>query len=480
MMRIASLPTVLKHVLSVCFVKSFDCFAAFLKANWRRPVNSPFLECAAQLGNKVLGAGRYVFLSSVRHNIILWKNPYIQFMKQELPFAVALLATGCLLWLAQSSPDRPEVSGGNMQVSEHFHPDSEARSSVTDSIEPRQQAAASFHTEGDGISRSRPLELVGYQEELKEEKKPARAGNHFVEQARKNHQLRPYVHAVSNSQSVRLLTETSRQLSATKPFGSSIRLTGSMFGRVVSATGNYFQMGQGTGKSRMEMKFGSGPDAPTVFQLCDGRFVYKLQIEGSEQSFEFIDLHKVKNTTGEQLQNAMPTGWVASGGIASLFQQLALTFNFGNIETIDETSIALRGSWEESAFRRITTEPALPPKPKVDWNQAPAQIPHGVKIVLRKHEVGVIDSNNADRASYFPQQITFLRFETDDSGQLVPTPTVVLEMSTPQALSKISDRFFVIDSPDLESVDISEQYIARIKQFKQTLQAEAATETLER
>ena len=58
----------------------------------------------------------YVVVSSARHNTILWKNPHIRFMKQELPLAVALLAAGSLLWLTQLA--EPANSSGPVLASE--------------------------------------------------------------------------------------------------------------------------------------------------------------------------------------------------------------------------------------------------------------------------------------------------------------------------------------------------------------------------
>jgi hypothetical protein len=390
-------------------------------------------------------------------------------MKQELPFAVALLAAGCLLWFSQSpesaksqplaSVDSAESINGQPSTAGNATVDSEFNSSKV--VQATFLDDDSNQDQGSANSEKAQEILTGFRDPT------------------------AFIHEKSNAQSLEVLANTAIRIADSQPLSSSIQVTGNMFDEVVSATGTYYQMGQGTSKSRMELNFGMLPNSPRVFQLCDGRFVYKIQSEGDQRTFEFVDLMKIRESSGETGVGISPTGWVATGGIASLFQHLASAFNFGPIEIMSDSQIVLRGSWDEEALRQIlksdkSNQAVLDsPMNSEDWTAVPPQIPHAVELVLRK------DS----QLGYFPKRVSFMKFSTDSgkragapenlqSGLGQVRPTVTLEFSPRQQLanrdgSPISDQFFVIDSSNLESVDLTRQYIARIESLQAVRQTKA-------
>jgi hypothetical protein len=415
-------------------------------------------------------AGFLCCFKSARHNAFLWKNPHIRFMKQELPFAVALLAGGCLLWFSQSAKPWGLSEVGNTQA----RLSSDARGMPADADESvtnqRQRLGASESAGATDLTNPTEVALASYQVdaiEIDEQSSDERSGFRQIQSS--NSISSPFVHAQTSPESLRVLTQVSKSLAASKPFHSAIRLTGNMFGQTVSATGNYHQLGQGTSKSRIELDFAGLPNAPSVLQLCDGRFVYKLHFDGNDEAWEFVDLKRIREAAG-----ITPTGWIATGGISSLFQQLASAFNFGEFESVDESTIVLRGSWEKSALDRIVAtfhdhgEDAGVNETTSRWDEIPSQLPHAVELVFRK-EPGF---------QYFPRRVSFKRFVIEQNVMQIES-SVTLEISPPRPLVK-TNRLFVIDSSGLESTDATDLYISRIKQFERTLQAAATNPTLDR
>lgn len=393
-------------------------------------------------------------------------------MKQELPFAVVLLAAGCLLWFWQSGNKNPPVFAAPTLQSPSPVPtpsDTAAHAVIDDSPESNDQVIlAEFREEIPGTADLDSREFTSANEPVP----PTLSGY--------NLQTLAFVHTQTNRETVQLMASIAEELASSQPFGSEIRMQGNVFGRTVSAQGTYSQMGQGTHKSRIELKFGSEPNAPSVFQLCDGRFVYNLQTSqmpragnGKKQTFEFVDLHRVRQIAGERSTRISATGWVATGGLSSLFQHLASAFNFGAADVGDDSSVVIRGSWDPSSLRSVATIPLqdenefnLP----IRWEDIPEQLPHAVEITLEKNS----------EFRYFPAKIAFLKFAEQKKGHYDVQPIVVFTFSDPQSLGNISDRMFVIDSSNLESIDATDRYIARIDAFNETRQAAEQIETLDR
>lgn len=348
-------------------------------------------------------------------------------MKKELPIAVVLLAIGCLMWFCQSSALLsldPNAKNSNLASASGGLPGSSndldgARASMSPPTARVQQA--SFQTNAP----------------------PIRSSDSIPQQ---------FIHSASHELAIQFLSDVSQQLADSSPLKSTLKLTGNLFGQSFSGSGNYYQMGQGTRKSRIQLTFGNSPHAPSVSQLCDGRFVYNLQSNGTVQSFEFVDLKRTQQVSLQSANPFSPAGWVATGGIATLFQQLGTAFNFGEPRSLENSDIVLRGSWDQKAIRQIveSLETAPHANSKIPWDDIPTQLPHAVEIVFSKS----VDFN------YFPKKITFFKFT---NRQTSVEPSVTLMFDQPLPLHNADDRFFVIDSSNLESVDMTDQYIARIQ-----------------
>ncbi len=420
-------------------------------------------------------------------NAILWKNPHIRFMKQELTIAVALLAIGGLLWLSSS--------GSNLQSQQ-------ANNGAQINSKQRQLPPSQFQTTQQNLAEFASEERLGFekknsivQNSIVQASYQQPVTNTPIENANPNLLStdgsplanRAYLHPNSNPISVDLLAEIAKEITNSKPFALQLSLQATMFGQNVVATGDYYQQGQGSRKTKIELSFDQMPGQPKMLHLCDGRFVYTIQSTGgandatgttspSMQSLEFVDLLRVENAAREEAGETTainpgfvspivsPTGWVATGGIASLLQHLASGFNFGPPEPLDPNSdrILLRGAWDENALKGVVADldRRIELGSPIEWEKVPLHIPHAIELVLTRKP----------NQTYFPSQVSFLRFDIKEH-QATIEPTMSLTFSAPRPLTNLAEGFFVVDSSNLEPTDATDRYIARIESFHQTLRS---------
>ena len=396
-------------------------------------------------------------------------------MKQELTFAVVLLALGGAFLIFNLGADKKTNSAAipnDLQsANQQAKPTLDAAGNSTDSI-----ALASFqddstqsHNEGDQNRGTNNSEGTQQLSSNKSNSNPELASLAVSQAGFDIRKTDP--HAVT------LLATAARQISNSKPFKSAFSLRAESFGQNVVASGAYFQMGQGTHKTRIEMVFDSIASKPTLTQICDGRFFYTARSEERSSSanqrslpqktLEFVDLQRIQEAAGERPTQLTPTGWVATGGLSSLLQHLTSGFNFGPPSQLENSMTMIRGVWDPIALRQIISDPDAPPlEGSVKWEDVPKQLPHAVEFIF---------SNN--NGAYFPSQVSFLRFDAK-TGQAVPT--MILNLSNPSPLSNLADGFFVIDSNNLKPTDATDRYIARIESFQQTQQAAKESTTLDR
>ena len=203
-------------------------------------------------------------------------------MKQELPIAVGLLAIGSLLWLSESW-----TANTQSQAIENQNTTTTSVSAVQPSFV--QQAAYQAETVSGDQLPSKPVNpLIAEKDALDGEAirthdfslpvKDFATDSRFQTSTKLS--TADFLHAAPDPRSAEFLTGTCRRIANSNPFGMSIKLTGHLFDQNTVANGQYFQMGQGSHRSRLELEFQSGPGVANSFQLCDGRFVYRLQSFG--------------------------------------------------------------------------------------------------------------------------------------------------------------------------------------------------------
>ena len=397
------------------------------------------------------------------------------YKRQELPIAVGLLATGGLLWLSGSWASNPESQAIETQSAAST---TELQSSFV------QQASYQAETSPNRQLPSKPVNpLIAEKDALDEEEIEPKDFSLPVKdfaadsQAQSGNSLSTadFLHAAPDPRSAEFLTGTSWRIANSIPFGMSIKLTGALFDQSTAASGQYFQMGQGSHRSRLELEFQSGSEVANSFQLCDGRFVFRLHTFGGKQQFEFVDLNRFSEQT-TTTTSFTPSNWIATGGLASLLEQFNQSFNFGapkQITTADQTQLTvIRGCWNERALRHTLGNQAaivFPDKPKIrsrnaiPWDSIPQQLPHGIEVVF----------GNDALLGEFPREIRYLKFASSpEGGAMHLEPMMTLQFSRPKETDELTENMFVIRSRDIESVDTTDQYLAQVKSILAKRQAE--------
>ena len=416
-------------------------------------------------------------------NAILWKIPHIRFMKQEFTIAVVLLAIGILFWISgQRTNSAPLQAIDGSQL---------ANSDVAQIDAQREQAANFASDQQLGHQSEYSVVPASYQQPVVDGTIVTEPANLSVPSSvplpngsgsGSNSQSLPaapqfsatagYLHATSNRQAVDLLENAATEIANSNPFRLKLSLRGRIFQQEIVASGDYYQKGQGSHKTKIELSFDHLPGRPQMLQLCDGRFVYTIHAAGGtqennatppQQKLEFVDLLRVKQATGDAANQGVvsPTGWVATGGVASLLQHLASGFNFGAPEALDPNSdrILIRGSWDENALRGIVSnlDNNVRLGSPIQWAKVPKHLPHLIEMVL------VRGSNRA----YFPNQISFFQVNAKDH-QTTIEPNLLINFSPPEPLTNLAEGFFVIDSSNLNTTDATDKYIARIESFQRS------------
>ncbi len=411
-------------------------------------------------------------------------------MKQELTIAVVLLAIGGLFWASgKTAKQEPlqtifgshnahAVSGQEIQAVTSSA--SQQRSFNSDQLYIDQDFSPHYSAAPSVVPASYQQLIDAKTEEVFAPNAAAIPSNEF-NTSRSPHSKSPalsatagYFHRTSNTQAAELLASAATQIANSVPFQSKLSLRGSVLGQELAASGNYFQMGQGSRKAKIELSFDQMPGQPEMLQLCDGRFVYTIhsaptngEAETKEtaprQKLEFVDLLRVQEATGDisaaSQRVVSPTGGLATGGVSSLLRNLASNFNFGTPEALDPNSdqILIRGSWDENSLRRIILDfdDQIKLGSPIQWAKLPRHIPHAIELVLTR----------SLNQTYFPSQVSYLRFGVNEHGATVE-PTISMSFSTPQPLSSLAEGFFVLDSSKFDPTDRTDRYIAQIKFFR--------------
>jgi hypothetical protein len=430
-------------------------------------------------------------------------------MKQELPIAIGLLAIGCLLWIVNgwggSSPSTvrlSNLSGLDDEAFENATQTQTANSYVaqasfqqdlgSDAVEEASSAAKrpvakpanpliakQEKLDGQPIAETSPADFDFPETIPKETENVTGADATSRIDAATNygaHTAISFLHAAGDPRSVELINDAAMQTANARPLGTKLNLTGHFFGQLVTAQGKYFQMGQGSHRSRMELVFGSNAASPTSFQLCDGRFVYRLQTLGDKQNFEFIDLRRVKDSPEDRTAAFSPSGWIASGGLASLLEQLNRAFDFGapkqSVNASGSKKFVLRGCWNERSLRHtlgpmtkdiFDVDAKVRSRNRIRWQNIPVQLPHAVEIVFEEDLL----------TGVFPTAVNFIQFERQENqSSLVTKPLLEIAFEHPTPIDQLSDDMFVIKSADIESTDTTDEYLAQVGAILADRQAE--------
>ena len=337
-------------------------------------------------------------------------------MKLELPFAIFLLAAGCLLWFASGIFYTDEKKQTTEQQNSHL-----------------QQGFT-----GD-LGQTHPLSF--------DPSKPAFNSAHAS--------------TTAPNESRELLKRSAAEMVESPAVESKVVLTVNLFQQQLVTEGRYIQLGQGSRKSRLDFEY-EDEDLGKLTQICDGRFFYSLQESSQGKSLSFVDLYQLAKAD-QQAMVANPTAWMATGGLSSLMQHLAEAFDFEPItrgEVGGIPTLVLRGAWKSSYLKRLL-ENQVDPKhlePPIQWNALPPQLPHAVEIQLGAD----------DFLPLFPYQITFAQY--DGTGNMnASQPVVRFEMTEVSKLESVDQEWFIVQSGDSPQVDLTEELANRVRVISKSI-----------
>ena len=333
-------------------------------------------------------------------------------MKLELPFAIFLLAAGCLLWFAGGAIYTQPTNSDEKTLKTNVLRD---KDDSTTRPEPPIRLASS--------------EILSQQEEIQDDSTPD----------------------LSKSQS--LLDQSAANIVASPPIESTVLLTIDLFDQHLVTEGKYIQLGQGSRKSRLdfEQKHEGGG---RLTQICDGRFFYSIHESDEGKNLRFADLYQLAKADQQGLL-ANPTAWMATGGLSSLLQHLAQAFDFepvtqGEIDGVP--TVVLQGSWNLNYLKRLTEDLVDPTylESPVQWDKLPPQLPHRVELHLGAD----------DFLPLFPYRIVFSQYTADNK---TARPIVQFEMNEVSKLETVDQQWFVVQSGESNQIDLTEELAARVR-----------------
>lgn len=262
-----------------------------------------------------------------------------------------------------------------------------------------------------------------------------------------------------------LLLDSAKQLRSVGDLCADLELQISMFGEQGEARGRYLQKGQGTPQARWDLEFQTPTVPLRMTQVFDGRFFYRLSDVDGQLALTYVDLYRVPDLPASQLDClAGPGGWFGVGGLPTLLEQLAASFDFepvlpdagqptpGKIELR-----VVRGRWKPEALRQLLRDELDPAwlQPSVRWDFLPRQLPHEIEITL----------GTDGYLRLFPYQFVFRRFETPDpEGSRSDLFSLALRQVA--RVESVDPAEFIVSSDNVQPVDLTSDYLARAEMYQ--------------
>lgn len=270
----------------------------------------------------------------------------------------------------------------------------------------------------------------------------------------------------SDERAVALLQRSLAQLRSAPPLVAQLDLQINLLERQFRGTGQYCQTGSGFPKARWDLALEGEPEGLTLSQIFDGRFFYRLTIQGDNRSLDYVDLYgasglQVLKTKGVAGLN----GWLGIGGLPTMIEQLLATHEFeppGEPEFARGTDgqtltlVRIRGRWSKASLAQLLREQIGPEvlANKVLWERLPGQLPHAVELVLGSDSY--LDA--------FPYRLTCYQFQGGE-GQYAVQPIFELKLHHVEKREAIAPEQFRLSADGLNPVDDTKEYLNRVKLF---------------
>jgi len=398
---------------------------------------------------------QWLKLCSARQNAILWKNPYNQNMIRKMFFAAVLLSLFVIAWQLHKSDevfripiDSPRIVG---QPDTPPHNSTFTDTSHLPNDEPIATADATPHPDNhaDHASIQPPAaDFPGADSLTHDALDPSAIGNTVAD----------------NLKSTRLLLQAKRQLESSPPLQANLRYKVNLFHQELTGPGFYIQAGDDSQQWRMELQGQVQSQPVRLAQISDGRFFYRVQQAGDEQTLEFVDLDKLNTAVSRRTPPGWQNPWTSLDGLPGTLRHLAKHFQFepvrgdklGDTQVLKLVGRLRAGSLDVLNPRELEDDPAAD-----DWNitqlcELPEHIPHIVQIVL---------GTRRDRFPLFPYQLLFYRVEFDErTGKPELKTMLQMEFFNLQELDTISPVIFQVESTIDGAVDATDSYIEQARQ----------------
>ena len=158
-------------------------------------------------------------------------------MKQELPFAVALLAAGCLLCFSQFSGPANSSSqneSDSVPIADSSHFVEGMRQEGVENLEPSNASTNDSNRSNDAWNN---VAQASYQRDTQQDSaKPPTDSSTSGTETKSPLDPDLYINQVSNPKSISFLAELAKQISNSQPIASSIELKGNLFDQIVTAS----------------------------------------------------------------------------------------------------------------------------------------------------------------------------------------------------------------------------------------------------
>ena len=262
-----------------------------------------------------------------------------------------------------------------------------------------------------------------------------------------------------------LLVQAANNLANSSPIRCQSRMKINMFDQQVIAKGRYFNAGQGSGQTRLDLKIELDVDtALEVNQICDGNFFYRIEQLGESRKIEFLDLSEFDSKNGDEIFGN-PTQWLSRSGTISLLRNLGTAFDFAApvSQTMSDLNVLhLQGQWKPAAIESILSKRNHidPETGDVNWRRLPEQVPHGVDVFL----------GNDDFQPLFPYRIVFFQFDPETN---LKRPIVTMELFEVEKVAALSPDLFRVNGANSRQVDLSDAYQKRIQKIVDAAAARA-------
>lgn len=271
----------------------------------------------------------------------------------------------------------------------------------------------------------------------------------------------------SNPAAIALLEQALGQLRNAPPLVAQLDLQINLLNREFHGTGQYCQTGAGVPQTRWDFSLGESPSGLMLSQIFDGRFFYRLTVQGDEKSLTYVDLYGARDLPAATAKGvAGPPGWLGVGGLPTLLEQLLATHDFEQptaAETIageNGESLVLtrvRGRWSKPALRQLLRdqigEDVL--AEEIRWERLPGQMPHAVELLL----------GTDSYLKAFPYRLVFYQFRPAGEGSYSIQPVFEMKLHHVEKRDVIAPEQFRLSADGLNPEDQTKDYLNRIRLF---------------